>query len=117
MYTKAAEDSLPITHYFTKQLESEAIKLVNDQSGKKESNEKSGEESDEKLNEESDKKLNEESDEELEESENEIDDDDFSKKMEDLEVILHQSKKKISVYNYLRYCLIYEFLLIGKKKA
>ena len=109
MYTKAAEDSLPITHYFTKQLESEAIELVNDQSGEKESNEKSGEESDEKLNEESD--------EELEESENEIDDDDFSKKMEALEVILHQSKKKISVYNYLRYCSIYEFLLIGKKKA
>jgi len=98
---------------------------VNDQSGEKELNEKLGEELDEKLNEESDKELNEESDKELDEesnekldeSENEIDDDDFSKKIEALEVILHQSKKKISVYNYLRYCSIYEFLLIGKKKA
>jgi len=109
VYTKAAEDSLPITHYFTKQLESEAIELVNDQSGEKESNEKSGEESDEKLNEESD--------EELEESENEIDDNDFSKKMKALKVILHQSKKKISVYDYLRYRSIYEFFMNWKKEG
>ncbi len=117
MYTKAAKDSLPIIHYFTKQPESEAIELVNDQSGEKESNEKSGEESDEKLNEESDKELNEESDEELDESENEIDDDDFSKKMEDLEVILHQSKKKISVYDSLRHRSIYEFFINWKKEG
>ena len=36
--------------------------------------------------------------------------------MKTLEVILHQSKKKISVYDYLRYQSVYEFFVNWKKK-
>ena len=31
--------------------------------------------------------------------------------MKALEAILHQNKKKITAYNYLRYCSIYEFFI------
>ena len=36
--------------------------------------------------------------------------------METLEVILHQSKKKISVYDYLRYQSVYEFFVNWKER-
>ena len=36
--------------------------------------------------------------------------------METLEVILHQSKKKISVYDYLRYRSVYEFFVNWKER-
>ena len=44
-------------------------------------------------------------------------DNDFSNKMEALEIILHQNKKKISVYDYLRHRSIYEFFINWKEKG
>ena len=38
------------------------------------------------------------------------------KKMKTLEKILHQNKKKISAYDYLRYHSVYEFFINWKEK-
>ncbi|RGB35632.1 hypothetical protein C1646_814585 [Rhizophagus diaphanus] len=44
-------------------------------------------------------------------------DNDLSNKMKALEIILHQNKKKISVYDYLRHRSIYEFFINWKEKG
>ena len=114
VYTKAAKDSLPITQYFTKQhiqKESESNENLNEKLNEKlskESNDKLSKESDNESSRVSNDELSKESDIELEDK---INDDKFSEKMETLEVILHQSKKKISVYDYLRYRSVYEFFV------
>jgi hypothetical protein len=42
---------------------------------------------------------------------------DFFKKMKALEVILYQNKKKISVYDYLKYRSVYKFFINWKEKG
>ncbi|PKY31131.1 hypothetical protein RhiirB3_448578 [Rhizophagus irregularis] len=119
-YTKAAKDSLPITQYFTTQLLQAESEIIEEKELDKElpDRESPDKESDDESDDESDNEPNEESDEDSEEFENEMDiDNDFSNKMEALEIILHQNKKKISVYDYLSHRSIYEFFINWKEKG
>ncbi|PKC50772.1 hypothetical protein RhiirA1_485398, partial [Rhizophagus irregularis] len=92
-YTKAAKDSLPITQYFTTQLLQAESEIIKEKELDKElpDRESPDKESDDEL----DNKPNKKSDEDSEEFENEMNiDNNFSNKMEALEIILYQNKKK-----------------------
>ncbi|PKY47601.1 hypothetical protein RhiirA4_462873 [Rhizophagus irregularis] len=105
-YTKAAKDSLPITQYFTTQFLQVEFEIIEEKElDKKLPDRKSlDKKSDNESDDESDNEPNEESDKDSEEFENEMDiDNDFCNKMEAFEIILHQNKKKISVYDYLKH--------------